>query len=250
MYGARQIIPPGVIAQWRAVESARWMLRIMIVGPEGRIHFRSERIRLMNKSSEADRETIDRVLAGDFEAFEELVERYQGRIYRHIRKMVKDNLIAEDLLQETFLNAYRGLQDFSGSAAFSTWLFRIATNSCLMYLRKHRPESVEFDEGIKTDTDIPFMNPSSEFLSTPVEVLLSREGREKIEEAINELPVLYRTVLVLRDVEGFSLKEVSQITDSTVAAVKSRLHRARNAVRENLASYFMDRSFISSQATS
>ena len=74
--------------------------------------FQLERIRLMNRSSEADRETIDRVLAGDFEAFEELVEKYQGRIYRHVRKMVKDNLIAEDLLQETFLNAYRGTAGF------------------------------------------------------------------------------------------------------------------------------------------
>lgn len=204
----------------------------------------------MSMSSEADRETIALVLSGDFDAFEQLVEKYQGRIYRHIRKMVKDGQIAEDLLQETFLNAYRGLKGFSGTAAFSTWLFRIATNSSLMYLRKHQPESVEFDEGIKTDTDLPFMNPASEFLSTPVEMLLAREGREKIEEAINELPVLYRTVLVLRDVEGFSLKEVSQITDSTVAAVKSRLHRARNAVRENLSTYFMDRNLVSSQATS
>lgn len=203
----------------------------------------------MNKSTEEDRKAIARVCAGDFDAFEQLVDKYQGRIYRHIRKMVKDNHVTEDLLQETFLNAYRGLNDFTGASAFSTWLFRIATNSALMYLRKHRPESVEFDDEIKTDGYQPFMNTTPDFVSTPIEILLSREGRQRIEEAINDLPVLYRTVLVLRDVEGFSLKEVSQITDSTVAAVKSRLHRARNTVRENLSTYFFDRNLVSSQAT-
>ncbi|MEW6530167.1 MAG: sigma-70 family RNA polymerase sigma factor [Thermodesulfobacteriota bacterium] len=195
-----------------------------------------------------DSATIAKVLDGDYNAFEALVEKYQARIYRHLRKMVKDAHLAEDLLQETFLNAYKGLGGFSGSSSFSTWLFRIATNTALMSLRKQRPESVEYDDAIKNDLYYSRMSASREFIQTPAEIMLSAEGRQKIEEAIESLPVLYRTVLVLRDVEGFSLEEVSQIVDSSVAAVKSRLHRARNAVREQLMGYYDEKKLASAKA--
>jgi RNA polymerase sigma-70 factor, ECF subfamily len=188
-----------------------------------------------------DRQTIAEVLAGDYDAFERLVEKYEGRIYRHLRKIVKDNQQAQDLLQETFLNAYKGLKGFSGSSSFSTWLFRIATNNALMFLRKHRPEVVEYDDQFKNPSDGNSMPASPQFVNTPLDLLLSQEGRKKIEEAIDDLPVLYRSVIVLRDVEGFSLKEVSKIMDSSLAAVKSRLHRARNSVRLALNSYYLER---------
>jgi len=188
-----------------------------------------------------DGQTIAKVLAGEYDAFERLVEKYEGRIYRHLRKIVKDNHQAQDLLQETFLNAYRGLKGFSGSSSFSTWLFRIATNNALMFLRKHRPEVVEYDDQFKSPSDGMSMPASSQFVSNPLDLLLSKEGCKKIEEAIDDLPVLYRSVIVLRDVEGFSLKEVSQIMDSSLAAVKSRLHRARNSVRLALNSYYVER---------
>jgi RNA polymerase sigma-70 factor (ECF subfamily) len=188
-----------------------------------------------------DRERIAAVLAGDYNAFEGLVEKYQGRIYRHLRKMVRDSQVAEDLLQESFLSAYKGLEGFTGASSFSTWLFRIATNAALMFLRKHQPESVEYDDEIRSRPNMAFFQASPEFSSTPLDILLSNEGRKEIEKAIDELPLLYRSVMVLRDVEGFSLEEVSRITDSSVAAVKSRLHRARNHVRESLTSYYMER---------
>ncbi|MBM3302310.1 MAG: sigma-70 family RNA polymerase sigma factor, partial [Deltaproteobacteria bacterium] len=149
-----------------------------------------------------DQEAIDRVLKGDYDAFEDLVERYQGRVYRHLRKMVKDNDVAEDLLQETFLNAYRGLGGFAGDSSFSTWLFRIATNSALMYLRKNRPEVVEYDDQIGDGGNRSAATVSAHYVSTPLDILLSNEGRSKIEQAIDTLPVLYRSALVLRDVEG------------------------------------------------
>lgn len=188
-----------------------------------------------------DQAAIDQVLNGDYDAFEELVEKYQGRVYRHLRKMVKDKQQAEDLLQETFLSAYKGLKGFAGSSSFSTWLFRIATNAALMFLRKKKPESVEYDDQLAPILNGGMMTVSPEFVKTPLEVLLSKEGQQRIEEAIDNLPVLYRTVIVLRDVEGFSLKEVANIMDTSVAAVKSRLHRARNSVRGTLASYYSER---------
>jgi RNA polymerase sigma-70 factor (ECF subfamily) len=195
----------------------------------------------MNVVTNEDRKSINRVLDGDYDAFEELVEKYQGRVFRHLRKMVKDDQLAEDLLQETFFNAYKGLEGFSGNSALSTWLFRIATNNALMYLRKHKPESVQYNDEIRGDTDFPFLTDSPEFLRNPQEMLLSKEGREKIEEAIDDLPLLYRSVLVLRDVEGFSVKEVAEIMEASVPAVKSRLHRARNAVRESLLDYYIEK---------
>jgi len=203
----------------------------------------------MNRGMEKDNEAISRVLQGDYEAFEQLVAKYQGRMYRHLRKMVRDQQQAEDLLQETFLNAYKGLAGFKGSSSFSTWLFRIASNNALMFLRKHRPEGVEYDDEIKTDTDSPFLTASPEFMNTPLEILLSIEGRGKIEEAIEDLPVLYRSAIVLRDVEGFTLAEVAEIMESSVAAVKSRLHRARHAVRESLVSYYDEKDLSTPRGT-
>ena len=204
----------------------------------------------MKRKVDEDRDTIKKVLKGDFDAFEQLVEKYEGRIFRHLRKMVKDNQLAEDLLQETFLNAYKGLDKFSGASSFSTWLFRIATNNALMYLRKKRPETLEYDDEIGTDLEYSGMTVSPDFINTPLDILLSEEGKKKIEEAIECLPLIYRTVIILRDVEGFSLEEVSKIMDSTVAAVKSRLHRARHAVRESLMYYFDDRDLSAMKANS
>ena len=95
---------------------------------------------------EEDNQTIRYVLNGDFNAFEKLVEKYQGRIYRHLRKMVRDQSEAQDLLQETFLSAYKGLKGFAGNSSFSTWLFKIASNAALMFLRRQRPEMLQYDE--------------------------------------------------------------------------------------------------------
>jgi RNA polymerase sigma-70 factor, ECF subfamily len=187
-----------------------------------------------------DSQLVTATLQGDFTAFEGLVEKYQGKIYRHLRKMVNDPLQAEDLLQETFLNVYRGLSGFTGAASFSTWLFRIATNSALMYLRRERPETVEYDDKISMESQ-DSIAPSPELVATPLERLLSMEGKAKIEEAIDQLPVIYRSVIVLRDVEGFSLEEVSTILGASVPAIKSRLHRARNIVRGTLTSYYKEK---------
>ena len=189
---------------------------------------------------EEDLQYVRATLGGDFDAFERLVDKYQGKIFRHLRKMVSDSSLAEDLLQDTFLNAYRGLNGFSGASSFSTWLFRIATNAALMYLRRDRPETVEYDDKIMSElADV--LTPSPEFVGTPLEILLSEEGKAKIEQAIDKLPVLYRSVVILRDVEGFSLEEVANIVGASIPAIKSRLHRARHIVRETLTSYYIEK---------
>ncbi len=188
-----------------------------------------------------DYDIIRKVLAGDYDAFEVLVDRYQGRVYRHLRKMVKDQNEIQDLLQETFLSAYKGLAGFSGNSSFATWLFKVANNTALMYLRKKRPELLGEADDIDKMENFEFMPASAEFVSTPMEILLSLEGRKKIEEALDKLPLAYRTVIVLKDIEGFSLEEVAEITDSSIPAVKSRLHRGRNFVRATLSSYYTEK---------
>jgi RNA polymerase sigma-70 factor (ECF subfamily) len=160
--------------------------------------------------------------------------------------MVNDPSLAEDLLQETFLNAYKGLPDFTGASSFSTWLFRIATNNALMHLRKKRPETVEYDDSVKSIHPTPHIFSSDHYIKTPQSLLLSEEGKRKIEEAIDDLPALYRSTVVLRDVEGFSLAEVAEIMDCSVPAVKSRLHRARNFIRETLSGYYSELKSVNS----
>jgi RNA polymerase sigma-70 factor, ECF subfamily len=200
----------------------------------------------MNSVKDDDLETIGRILRGDYDGFEVLVEKYQGRIYRHLRKMVRDEEEAADLLQDTFLNAYKGLGGFSGDSSFSTWLFRIATNNALMFLRKTKPDSTEYDDEIRINDSHHMPVVSPEFASTPLEILLSYEGKRKIEDAIDNLPLIYRSVVMLRDVEGFSLQEVAGIMETSVAAVKSRLHRARNTIRKELSEYYADADFYRS----
>jgi RNA polymerase sigma-70 factor (ECF subfamily) len=189
---------------------------------------------------------INRTLQGDFSAFEELVDKYQGRIYRHLRKIVRDDNQAEDLLQETFFSAYKGLNSFTGASSFSTWLFRIATNAALMFLRKNTHDHVEYDDETANQAH-EMMTASPEFIRTPLEMLLSMEGKKIVEDAIGDLPVIYRTVIALRDMEGFSLEETADVLGITVPAVKSRLHRARNIVRETLTAYYMEKDISDSQ---
>lgn len=189
---------------------------------------------------------INRTLQGDFSAFEELVDKYQGRIYRHLRKIVRDNYQAEDLLQEAFFSAYKGLSSFTGASSFSTWLFRIATNAALMFLRKNTHDYVEYNDETASEHQ-EMMTASPEFISTPLEMLLSMEGKKVLEMAIDDLPIIYRTVMILRDIDGFSLEETSEVLGISIPAVKSRLHRARNIVREALTAYYMDQDFSDSQ---
>jgi RNA polymerase sigma-70 factor (ECF subfamily) len=184
---------------------------------------------------------VEQILKGDYDAFERVVERYEGKIFRHLRKMVNDDSAAEDLLQDTFLNAFKGLKSFNGESSLSTWLFKIASNNALMRLRKKKIEEAPLDDDTQSDPDFPYMSASPEFANSPLELLLSMEGRKLIEDAISTLPPGWRSVILLRDVEGFSIKETAEILDVSVPALKSRLHRARTAVRERLERYYSER---------
>ncbi len=183
---------------------------------------------------------VERAKAGDFEAFEELVNLHEGRVYRLIMRMLRNPEDAEDALQETFLQVYRGLKSFEGRSTFSTWLFRLATNVCLMKIRHRETEPSKF---LPLEEYLP-QSPGGEnpriqkWPEKPEEILLNKESREKMYEALEKLPADYRAVFLLRDVEGFSNIEVGEVLGVSVAAVKSRLHRARLMLRGMLTEYF------------
>lgn len=187
-----------------------------------------------------DQALIDKINAGDFQAFEALVNRYEGKVYRLAMRMLRNQQDAEDALQEAFLQVYRGLKSFEGRSNFSTWLFRLATNVCLMKIR-HRgtePTGMVPLEDFLPQHEEGNQPSLQEWPEKPEEILLTKEAREKMMEALDQLPADYRAVFILRDIEGFSNAEAGEALGISVAAVKSRLHRARIALRGMLAEYF------------
>lgn len=187
-----------------------------------------------------DQALVEKAKAGDFQAFEALVSRYEGKVYRLAMRMLRNPEDAEDALQESFLQVHRGLKGFEGRSTFSTWLFRLATNVCLMKIRHRETEPFRL---LPLEDYLPQHengeHPSiQEWPVKPEEVLLSKESREKMMEALEKLPADYRAVFVLRDIEGFSNAETGEALGISVAAVKSRLHRARITLRGMLAGYF------------
>ncbi len=177
---------------------------------------------------------------GDQAAFRELVARYENKAYRLALKMVRDALDAEDVLQETFINAYRHLATFRGDAEFSTWLFRIATNASLMKLRSRRPVA-SLNDSLSESEDDALPRELVDWSATPEDMLLHGETRAQMDAALATLPETLRAVFVLRDIQGLSVEETARVLDISAANVKTRLHRARFALREALATYFAER---------
>jgi RNA polymerase sigma-70 factor (ECF subfamily) len=183
-----------------------------------------------------DDELVQRAQQDDERAFGELVRRYESKVYSLALRMVRNPEDAEDVLQDTFLRAFRGIKSFQGNSTFSTWIYRIAANSALMRLRKKQLPTVSIEDANERETPISI----TDWRPGPVEQLLTRETLRAMEDAIESLPPEFRQVFILRDVEELSNAEVAEILDLSVAAVKSRLHRARLKVRNRLASFFSD----------
>jgi len=189
---------------------------------------------------------IEASRAGDPAALEELVRSHQSRVFNFAMRMCRNVEDAKDILQETFLGMIRSIKDFRGESRFSTWLYRIASNACLKKRRRgvYDPEpeqELSLDELMPRPgadgrkPEIPDWSEDAE------QALLRGELSERMEAAIDRLPREYKIVLVLRDVEGFSAEETAQMLKLSIPAVKSRLHRARVFVRQELAGYFSDK---------
>ncbi len=182
--------------------------------------------------------SLEALRAGDRVEFSRLVDTYSANIYRLALKMLNQPQDAEDVLQETFFKAYRGLKNFDGRARLSTWLFRIATNEALMLLRKHRPEFVSIDEPIETEEGEQEPVQIVDWCCLPEGEMMSKEARQYLSEAADKLPQTLRVVFLLRDIEDLSTQETADVLGLTETAVKTRLSRARMRLREDLSVYF------------
>jgi len=185
-----------------------------------------------------DLELVERARQGDTAAFGELASRYERRVYRMAKNITQNDEDAEDVLQEAFLKAYSHLGSFQGQSKFYTWLVRIAVNEALMKLRKRKTDrTVSLDESIETDED-PIAREIAVWDDTPELRFGQQELRNILDDAIQSLKPIYRTVFTLRDVEELSTEETAEALGLSIAAVKSRLLRARLELREKLTRIF------------
>ena len=176
--------------------------------------------------------------SGDISAFEQLVKRYDRNVFRLAQHITQNREDAEDVVQEAFLKAYQHLNGFQEQSKFYTWLVRIAVNESLMKLRKRRADkTVSLDQEIETeDNSMPRV--VTDWSPNPEQVYGQAELNRNLARTIGGLPGGFRTVFVLRDVEGLSTEETAEALQLSVPAVKSRLLRARLQLRERLNRYF------------
>lgn len=190
-----------------------------------------------DRANDVSESLVDRALAGDEGAFNRIVELHQTYVYWVCLGVTGNSYDAEDAMQETFLKAFRGLHQFRREARFRSWLTRIAINEALQRLRKQKDSVASLDEASETDEDW-MAREVSDWGPNPEQSLLADELRQVLEDTVLALPARYRVVFVLRDICGHSAAEVAAVMNLKVPAVKSRLLRARLAVRERLALRF------------
>jgi RNA polymerase sigma-70 factor, ECF subfamily len=189
-----------------------------------------------------DDELIRVAREGNSAAFTELVRRYEDTVYRFSYKICRDSDKAAETLQDTFVNVFKKLGSFDGKSKFSTWLYTIVTNNCLMKHRKRKRDELEesleaYDHPSAHHDHHHHMLKPVEVTETPSDVVLTKELKEVLDRAITKLPKEYRVVFVMRDIEGQSNEETARALGLTVEATKSRLRRARAFLREKLAPY-------------
>jgi RNA polymerase sigma-70 factor, ECF subfamily len=183
---------------------------------------------------------VAQLRAGDEAAFEQVVRKYGGRLLAVARRIVGSEEDARDVVQEGFMNAFKSLDRFEGNAKLSTWLHRIVVNAALMKLRtrKRKPEQ-SIETMLPSFLDDGHHEERFQSWDEPVDKLMERaENRRLVREQIDALPEGYRTVLVLRDIEGLDTEETANVLGLSVNATKIRLHRARQALRTLLAPHF------------
>lgn len=196
-----------------------------------------------NAAAPTDETLVQRAQAGDLAAFEELVSRHEGRVYALAWRILRNQHDAEDITQQTFLDALEHLDGFRGDARFGTWLLRIATYAALKVIRKRQGLDTISLEGA-THPDAEADAPRPEFVAdwreSPEHLVRNRETARLIESALDELDEKHRVVFLLRDVEGLSIRETAETLGISEANVKVRLLRARLQLRERLTRIFGD----------
>jgi RNA polymerase sigma-70 factor (ECF subfamily) len=193
----------------------------------------------------SDEVLVERARAKDEAAFEALVGRYEDKLYRLAMRFVRNETDAQEILQDAFLSAWRNLPTFEGRAQFSSWMYRVTVNAALMLLRsRNRHPEVTVDDiepSALNDAVVEngqMMRSSADWSQRPDDQLQSEEMRKHIQVSVDALPDGLRMVFLLRDVEELSTEDTAEMLGLSVPAVKTRLHRARLALREAIGRYF------------
>lgn len=181
---------------------------------------------------------LDALRAGDKTAFAMVVELYADRLYNLALKLLAHPQEAEDAVQETFLSAFKNIDRFEGRSSLGTWLYRIAYNTAMMRHRKKTPDTVSIDQPLTLNDGETVPRQLFDWCCLPESDLLTGESMEYMEKAIQLLSDTLKPVFLLRDIEGLSTEETSDVLGISIPAVKSRLHRARLFLRERLSEYF------------
>ncbi len=180
----------------------------------------------------SDNELVKQINNGNQQAFTELIQRYQHKVYNSTYRILGNHEDALDMAQESFIRVYKSIGKFKGNSSFSTWLFRITTNICRDELRKRQ-------RNLKTDSfsqakDQKKTLKNLEEIDNPEKITMSNELNATIQKKIDQLPSKQKTVFVLREFEGLSYKEIAEVLEISIGTVKSRLSRARIVMREDL----------------
>ena len=191
-----------------------------------------------------EQEWVERARKGDETAFEALVTAHEKRIYNLCRRLVGNPEDAAELTQEAFLNAWRGLARFQGESAFGTWLYRLASNACIDFLRKEkRRQGLSMTVSLEDEEERQVELPDERY--TPEGALARTEARRAVAEGLERLTPEHRQVLVMREINGLSYAEICAVLGLEEGTVKSRIARARNALRKVLTeqgNFFSERS--------
>jgi len=186
-----------------------------------------------SQSSEQDRLLVARALEGDQGAYQELMDKYRGALARHVQRMVRRQGDVEDLVQECFIKAFSALTSYSSSFAFSTWLYRIATNHTIDFLRKKKLRTMSIDQPILTkDGEVEFELPDSSY--RPDRHIVEDQRNALIREAIEQLPEKYHRVIVMRHQQEKSYEEIAAELDLPLGTVKAHIFRARGLLYKHL----------------
>jgi len=189
-----------------------------------------------------DRVLVDRFKNGDQTAFDEMVSRYWDRIYSMVHQLLRNTQDAEEVTQDAFIRAHRGLVNFRGDSAFSTWLYQIATNLARnrywYWWRRKRDKTISFEQPIGTDGEGTLADIIPAEVETPDDITVTQEFVDRIGLAMEKLGAKHREILILRNVKNLSYEEIAEILGISVGTVKSRIARARESLRSKLGEDF------------
>jgi RNA polymerase sigma-70 factor (ECF subfamily) len=189
-----------------------------------------------------DQLLVSRFKSGDHSAFDEMVSRYWDRIYAMVHQLLRNPQDAEEVTQDAFIRAHRGLDNFRGESAFSTWLYQIATNLARnrywYWWRRKRDKTISFDQPVNADSDTPLADVFVAEMDAPDDVAINQEFIDQIAVAMERLNNKHREILILRNIKNLSYEEIAEVLGISVGTVKSRIARARESLKAKMGADF------------